>query len=165
MASILKLTEQEEKKIASRKSYRASMATLRKLAAGPMIYELDQLHSGDWDQFQIRNIGLTAQRRMAGRFGGDAQRMRQTTARVIERILGIVTTFWNKTELNVLSDFSLTLSMIPDLDRWSPDQKQGVVRIIQAKARGDESRYLRLMQKHQRLRKAILRLGSKVISS
>ena len=39
---ILKLVISEEKKIASRSNYRTSARTLRKLAAGPMIFELDK---------------------------------------------------------------------------------------------------------------------------
>lgn len=59
----LSLTEKEEQKIANRKGYRTPARTLRKLAESPMIFELDQTRAGDWDQFQVRRIGL----RMQGR--------------------------------------------------------------------------------------------------
>ncbi len=59
----LRLTEKEEQKIATRKGYRTSARTLRKLAESPMIFELDQKRAGDWDRFQVRKIGL----RMQGR--------------------------------------------------------------------------------------------------
>ena len=55
------LAEKEEQKIASRKGYRTSAATLRKLAASPMIFELNDQQRGDWDNFQIRNIGFKLQ--------------------------------------------------------------------------------------------------------
>ena len=57
----LQLSEKEEQKIASRKGYRTSAATLRKLAASPMIFELNDQQRGDWDNFQIRNIGFKMQ--------------------------------------------------------------------------------------------------------
>lgn len=59
----MRLTEKEEQKIATRKGYRTSARTLRKLAESPMIFELDQKRAGDWDHFQVRKIGLTMQGR------------------------------------------------------------------------------------------------------
>ena len=58
----LRLAETEEQKIATRKGYRTSAATLRKLAQSPMIFELDSERRGDWDRFQVRKIGFRAQR-------------------------------------------------------------------------------------------------------
>ena len=58
----LQLTLKEEEKIRTRKGYRTSPATLRKLARSPMIFELEEQRSGDWDRFQIRKIGFKAQR-------------------------------------------------------------------------------------------------------
>jgi len=55
---LLKLAEREEEKIASRKGYRTPPRTLRKLAEGPMIFQLRGTENHDWDRFQIRNIGL-----------------------------------------------------------------------------------------------------------
>jgi hypothetical protein len=57
----LQLTLKEEQKLRTRKGYRTSAATLRKLARSPMIFELDEKRSGDWDNFQIRKIGFRAQ--------------------------------------------------------------------------------------------------------
>jgi hypothetical protein len=55
---LLALAEKEEKKIASRKGYRTPPRTLRKLAKGPMIFQLRGTENHDWDRFQIRNIGF-----------------------------------------------------------------------------------------------------------
>ncbi|HET6972624.1 MAG TPA: hypothetical protein VFH96_01295, partial [Pyrinomonadaceae bacterium] len=59
---ILKVVLKEEEKIRTRKGYRTSAATLRKLARSPMIFELDEKRIGDWDRFQIRKIGFRVQR-------------------------------------------------------------------------------------------------------
>jgi len=159
-AALLKLTEQEERKIAGRKSYRTAAATLRKLAAGPMILELNQKQAGDWDRFQIRKAGLAVQRSMATKFRGDAQAMRRAAAKMVARALGTSTASWNETQLNVFGYFSVTLSLIPDLNEWSTGEKRAMVRIIQAKASSDESTYVKLMQQHDRLRAEVIRLGS-----
>ena len=57
----LQLAEKEEEKIRTRKGYRTPATTLRKLARSPMIFELDEKRTGDWDNFQIRKIGFRAQ--------------------------------------------------------------------------------------------------------
>ena len=59
---VLQLTLKEEEKLKTRNGYRTTAATLRRLAASPMIFELDSERSGDWDRFQIRKIGFKAQR-------------------------------------------------------------------------------------------------------
>ena len=58
----LQLAEKEEEKIRTRKGYRTSATTLRKLARSPMIFELDEERRGDWDRFQVRKIGFRALR-------------------------------------------------------------------------------------------------------
>ena len=58
-------------------------------------------------------------------------------------------------------NWSLVLGLIPDLSRWSPQEKQDVAKIIRAQASANEMRYLRLTQEAPRLRAELLRLGSK----
>ena len=57
----LQLALKEEEKLRTRKGYRTSATTLRKLARSPMIFELDEKRIGDWDNFQLRKIGFKAQ--------------------------------------------------------------------------------------------------------
>jgi hypothetical protein len=157
---ILKLVTREEKKMASRSGYRTSARMLRKLAAGPMIFELNKRNSGDWDRFQVRNIGLAVQRRMAAKFDGDAERMREDSMKTLMSMLDIKAEETG-VDRSVMSDFAVALSMVGDLGRWDKTEKETLARIIRAKARGDESSYLKLMQKHQKLRSAFIGLGSR----
>jgi hypothetical protein len=157
---ITKLMVKEEAKLASRRGYRTSPATLRKLAAGPMIFELDQTRTGDWDRFYLRNIGMAVQRRMSEKFSGDANRMREeTTARVVTA-LGIRPAELKPAALSALSDFAAALSLVDNIGSWNRDEKYGLKEIIEAKGGPAESRYLKLMQQHGRLRQAVIELGS-----
>jgi len=156
---ILKLVLKEEKKIAARPGYRTSARTLRKLAAKSMIYEQDKNNSGDWDRFQVRNLGLAVQRRMAAKYGGNAERFRSAAIKELTSALGLRTEKTLTAKLPVLSDFAVTLSLIEDFGDWSAAEKGALARLIYAKATSNESRYLKLMQKHSRLRAAMIRLG------
>jgi hypothetical protein len=157
---IEKLTENEERKIARRASYRTSARTLRRLAAGPMIWELNSGSRGDWDQFQVRNIGFNVQRQMAARFGGDAERMRQGSFEKLTSWLGLSLKGWNEFEKQALTELAVPLALIPNLDRWDRAGQQLLKEILIAKVKGDEARYLKLQQKHKRLRAAMIKLGS-----
>ncbi len=55
---------------------------------------------------------------------------------------------------------ALVLDRIPDLARWSRSERDAIVEIVRAKAGREEIRYLRLLQRHPRLRSAMIRLGS-----
>jgi hypothetical protein len=158
--TLLKLAKNEEQKIAKRASHRTAPQVLRRLAAGPMIFELEDAKTGDWDRFALRNIGLAVQRRMAARYQGAAVKIREDSVSSICRILSIRKSDFTKTEMATLSDFAVVLALIPDLDHWSKHDKDRLVGIVRAKAGADEARYLKLMQQHPRLRDALIKLGS-----
>jgi hypothetical protein len=164
-ADLQKLAEQEEKKIAADKKYRTPARTLKRLAAGHVFYELPGSEVGAWDKFSTRNIGLRVNKKMARDFDGDAVRMREHSRRALERILfpkssGLSTRSWTPLEKSAFENFALVLSQVAELRAWTREEKEDLVRIIRAKAKPDEMLYLHLTQRHRRLRKALLRLGS-----
>ena len=120
---VLKLVQKEEQKLATRSGYRTSARTLRKLAESPMTFELNQEQAGDWDRFQVRKIGLKAQRHKE-------------------------------------TGLAAVLALIPDLNRWSVDERKLLDLIVRAKTGAEERTYLELMQRHNRLRREIIKLGS-----
>jgi hypothetical protein len=158
---LAKLVQSEERKIEKRPGYRSSERTLRELATGHVLYEAPSAARGEWDRFHMRNLGLTAARQVGAQHEGDAERARSRSTKQVERSLGLDTSEWNNDERKALEGLSLVLALIPDLPRWSDEEKGAVARITRAKSGSDETRYLRLMQKHSRLRRAIIELGSK----
>jgi hypothetical protein len=160
-AELFKLVLSEEERIGSRKDYRTSASRLRKLASGHVLYEYGKTEAHGWDGFHMRNLGLAVQSRMSESFGGDAQKMRAASEREVERALGIGADELSEDEARAFSDWSLLLALIPDLSRWSDDEKRALAEITRAKAAPQETSYLRLLQKHIKLRKAIIKLGTK----
>jgi len=156
---LMKLALLEERKMSADPRQRTSAGTLRKLAAGHMLFEIADASVGDWDRFQARNVGLALQRRMAREFDGDAQKIRTHSVDFVERALGLRTRDWSEGERLALENLALVLAMIP-LDEWSSGDRQLAARIIEAKACGDEARYVQFMHGHSRLRDGIIRLGS-----
>ena len=73
--------------------------------------------------------------------------------------IGLQAEVWPRAGLPALQDFAVALSL-EDVRKWSLAEKQALVKVIRAKSGLDESNYLKLMQKHHRLRKEVIRLGS-----
>jgi hypothetical protein len=164
-ADLQRLAEREEQKIAADSKYRTPARTLKRLAAGHVFYDvsgtdLARSEVGAWDRFSTRNIGLRVNQRMARDFGGDAVRMREHSKRALERELGVSTSSWKPLEKAAFENFALVLTQVPGLHTWTQEEKEDLVRIIRAKAKPDEMLYLQLTQRHRRLRKALLTLGS-----
>ena len=97
---------------------------------------------------------------LEGRFADDAEKFRPAAVAGLACELGLSTNDWREVKLSVLNDFSMTLSLVKDLSQWNEVEKKALVKIIRAKTASDESSYLKLMQKHARLRNAMIRLGS-----
>ena len=157
--SLRKLTEAEEKKLATRRNYRTSPAVLRRLADNHLIFEMPGTTAGSWDRFQIRNLGLAVQRRMAREFAGDAKPIRRAATQTIMKICGAGLAE-KKSNERTLGDLSMVFALIPELGRWSAEERRDLARVISAKAGAEESQYLRVMQRHSRLRAEIIKLGS-----
>ncbi|MBZ5505961.1 MAG: hypothetical protein LAO78_10785 [Acidobacteriia bacterium] len=155
-----KLAQAEEKKVQANSKYRTPTRTLRRLSKAHVVYELPQAERGAWDRFSMRNIGLAVQRRMARDFNGDAESMRTSAATQVARDIGLNPSRLNRQEQIVFAEFAMALSLVPDLARWSADEKAGLCAIIAAKGSRTEQHYQHLLLKHARLRRALLRLGS-----
>ncbi len=159
---LMKLALAEEERIAANPAYRTSVRTLKKLATGHMILETatskHRAGRGEWDRFEVRNIGLALQRHLARDFGGDANKLRTASANFLKRALGLQCN--ESKTAQVFESLAPMLGMIPDVAHWNAADKQLAARIIHAKTKREESLYLKLMQRHKRLRAALIRLGS-----
>jgi hypothetical protein len=175
------LVDREERRIAERPGYRTPAATLKRIATCNLLYEVGRREAGGgrraiqsslpttdyrlptslWDRFHVRKLGLAANRRMARQFGGDAERIRSASTSGVARKLSVNPSRWKEGERNSFESYALVLDLIPDLARWSPREKRDLVEVIRAKAGRNEAAYLRRMQRHQRLREALIKLGSR----
>jgi hypothetical protein len=155
-----KLAQVEEKKVRANTKYRTSAATLRRLSKANVVYELPEADRGAWDRFSTRNIGLAVQKRMGRDFDGDAEAVRKDAVERLARIIKVDLKKLKPQAQIAFSDFAMVLSLVPDLSRWSSDDKDTLRQIIVAKAGRTEQSYMRLLPKNARLRAAILKLGS-----
>jgi len=159
---VARIVAAEEERVAARPGYRTPQRTLRRIATCNLLYEVGRRPAkSGWDRFHIRNLGLAVDRRMARRFGGDAQRIQRVSSERVARALEVSTRRWRGADREAFENWALVLDLIPDLAAWSRKEKEALVGILRAKAGRDEASYLRLLRRHVRLRAALLRLGSR----
>jgi hypothetical protein len=151
---LLKATQAEERKMANDPTHRTSAQTLRRLAAGHLLFDLAEGESCEWDQFEVRNIGLAVQRRMAREFGGDPHKMRAH----VEKTFAI-TPPEAETQGKLFKDLLLAVSTAADTFSWSRSDRDAAAQIFIAKSAPEEAQYLRKMQKHALLRASLITLG------
>ena len=146
LPEVVRVLEREECRLLKQPGYRTPATTLRTLAVGPLIFELPSAPQGDWDRFAVRNVALAAQR----------SHPEEAAARV-SKALGV--------KIGPHPEFlnlAMVLDQVPDLADWPEADKKVVMAIVRAKMGPDETLYLRLLQKHPRLRAELLRLGAGV---
>jgi len=148
------VAKREERKIAARLGYRTSARTLRKLATGHLFLELPGTTHGAWYRFRVRSIGFRVQRRMAREYDGDAARIRDRSAAILAQALGERLESWKDCARQAFEDFAMVLALVPGVKSWTTEEKRALVRIIRTKAGPEESRFLRSLQRHPRLREA-----------
>jgi hypothetical protein len=168
---LLALTEREEKKIAADGSYRTSARTLRKLAESHVFFEMKGSAAaqgnamGRWDTFSARTLGLAVQRSMAAKWDGDAEAMRRETSKWLAGVLGVNPAKLNAAERWAFDNFAPLLAVVPEVARWSKQEKRLLVEVIRAKAGADETAYLHLLQQHDRLSEALREIASRAESA
>src|SRR5579864_9693920 len=155
-----KLAQAEEKKVRANAKYRTAAATLRRLSKANVVYELPAAKRGAWDTFSMRNIGLAVQRRMAKDFDGNPDAMRKAAVAKLARIVKMDPRKLKPQTQVAFEDFATVLGLVPELDRWSSDEKDALREIITTKVGLTEFRYLQLLNRHNRLRKVVRNLGS-----
>ncbi len=158
--AVRELLAREERRIAKDSKHRSSRRTLERLVISNLIYDAPGTRQGEWDRFHVRKIGLGVNRRMRKR-GETAGRLREGAQARVARALRLSPRSFSPLERRFFSGLALVLDGVPDLRRWSAADRRAVGEIVRAKAGGSEGRYLRLLRRHELLRRELLRLGSR----
>jgi len=157
---LLHLVEREEQRITKDRSYRTPSRTLKRIAEGYAFYEVPGSKVGLWDRFSTRNIGLRVNRKMAAQYQGDMVRFTKAAGQRLARLLHMRVPEKSDPTYPAFRDFAMVASLIPDLPTWTAREQIDFQNLITAKVAANEMGYLHRLQKHDRLRAAMLTLGS-----
>ena len=86
--------------------------------------------------------------------------MRAAGERRVARALRLAPSRLTPRQKDAFERMAPVLDLIPDLPRWPRAERDAVAAVVLARAGAFERGYLRLLQRHGRLRDALIRLGS-----
>jgi hypothetical protein len=157
----VKRTAREELRAMKRDpSHRSDLRTLRKLVTANVFYFVRRERDDVLGRLPLGEIGLGIVRAVAGRFGSDREAAVRTASAEAARMLGLdhrrklsagEKLWWDR--------WSLLVAALPGLERWSAGERRALARVILAKGGRREADFVRLFDRHRKLRRAILKLA------
>jgi hypothetical protein len=142
--------------------HRSSRATLNKLSAKNMFFHLGRPRTDVRGLISLENIGLSVSRYLGGRFGADRERGVRACEEEAARLLGVRSASgFTAGERLAWRRWSPLILTLPDVDRWTPEEKRALAALARAKGGQRESDYLRLFDAHRTLRRALLKLAAR----
>jgi hypothetical protein len=140
--------------------HRSSLSTLQKLSSEPVFFYLDREKQDVLAKIPTEEVGLKISRLLADRFGADREKGVRTLSREAAQLLGVRTQrSWSVGERLAWERWSPLMVMLPGISRWRLQEKRALVQVVRAKGGRRESDYVRLFNKHRRLRRAIIKLA------
>ena len=146
--SLERLARREEALSAASPGRRTPPATLRRLAAAPLLLDVPGETPLLPDTFRLADLGRAAARRFAAS-GLSADAYAARAARRVSLALGLPRLDGPARE--ALLALAPVLTLVPGLAGWPRDAKETLARLVRSKAGRDELRCARLSAKHRRL--------------
>jgi hypothetical protein len=159
--AVSRLADAEQTKIDRDPAYRSSLATLARLARSEIYLPLTNEEVTPGRRLAVSGLAALVTDRIARDFHGDRGEALRSSAASVARILGVSRlSSWPASERRAFAQLSLLIALIPDLDRWSAIERGRLVDALRAKGGPSETRYVRLLAAHRRLRSSLIDLLS-----
>ncbi len=159
--TVKRLADDERRRLRRHPRERSSLATLQKLSAEYVFLHEARPRRDVLGVVSPGNVGLHISRFLAERVGRERERGVRACAREAARLLGVRSTRgWTDGERLAWERWSPLVLILPGVERWPPRDRQALVRVVKAKGGRRESEFVRLFDRHRRLRRAVVRLAA-----
>jgi hypothetical protein len=157
---VLRVLADEQAKIGADRGYRSPIPALKRLAAAEVFLTLPGGLAAPERRLRASDVSGLVARQVAREFEGDRRRAARASAARVGRALGAADrAAWPPAERRAFERMSLVAALIPDLAAWSPAERRALVAVMRAKGSGSERRYVRRLDAHRRLRRALEELA------
>ncbi|OGA19673.1 MAG: hypothetical protein A3H32_05540 [Betaproteobacteria bacterium RIFCSPLOWO2_02_FULL_63_19] len=153
-----RIMREELARMKSNPGHRSDRATLRRLAASHLFFDLDAARPGRLPP--LAEIGERVAGDLARRAGADRERAVKECSSEAMHLLGLrsLQGFTPGERLSWVRWAPLVASL-PGLSRWSAAEKRALVRIVRAKGGRRESDFVALFAAHPKLERALFEVG------
>ncbi|MFH0945040.1 MAG: hypothetical protein V2A76_07565, partial [Planctomycetota bacterium] len=156
---VLALLQGELKRMKQDPSHRSSETTLDKLSSDYLYLTLTRSQERVLGSYSLGHVGLRVTRSLAERFGADREAGIATCWREAASLLKTPTRGITAGERFAWKRWSPIIALIPDLEKWPASDRKALAAAVRAKGGRRESDFVPLLEGHQRLRRALLRLA------
>jgi len=154
------LVDEELARIAADRTYRTSTARLNRMAAKYMFLDIGKRRQDTLGRLDLGRIGLHVSSHLAELGGADREAAVAACVRSSKHTLGCGSTrSWSTAERQAFERWAPLVQVLPGLATWPVSAKRALIQVIRAKAGQRESDFVRLFDKHARLRSALAELA------
>lgn len=156
----LALFRREERAIRRDPGHRSSLATLKRLAEQNVYWSSGPRRTDVIGLFPLETIGLAASAYLSGRFRADRERGEEVSADEVARLVGIRR--WRSLpagERLAFRRWAPVVRVLPGVERWTAKARRDLGRVVRAKGGRRESDFVRMLDAHRPLRRALRRLA------
>jgi hypothetical protein len=149
-----RILQQELVRMKAEPNHRSDRATLRRLAAWPLFFDLDPAYPARLPP--IAETGERVAQDLARRAGADRERALKECSREAMHRLGLRTLQgFTPDERLAWTRWSPLIVTLPDLARWSAAEKRALVHVVRAKGGRREGDFVELFAAHPRLARSL----------
>ena len=154
---IRRLARRELRRMKTRPSHRSSKRTLQRLAEDYLYFETPKARAPFWPR--IAELGAKTARHLAGLAAADRETALRLCLEETRRLLNAPPRRAPAEVLAAWENWSPIVSILPDIERWSREERVNLAKVISAKGGRRDSDYLALFDKHPQLGPALRRLA------
>ena len=155
------LVRAELQRLEANPGQRSSPRTLHKLAAEYVFLHAGRPRADVLGRVSLGNIGLRVSRLLAARGGADRERAVRESSREAARLLGVrAFGAWSPGERLAWERWSPLIAAMEGVERWPAADRRALIDVVRAKGGRRESDFVRLFDRHRRLRRAVLGLAA-----
>lgn len=153
---VLALMEAELARMRREPSHRTTIATLQRLAAATVYWSAGKLRDDVIGEFPIGSVGLAVTDYLAERFGADRERGARVCEREAAALCGVKGQgAWTREERLAFRRWAPLILILPGVTGWSAPERRALAEVARQKGGLRESDYVRALDGHRRLRRAL----------
>jgi hypothetical protein len=154
-----RLAKSENEKRRTRKNYRSSASTLRRLARAPMFLNLGRRRKDVLGQIELEACSLAVTDYLSRHHGSERARAEVECAKTVCAWLAIDQSKLSAGQRLWLRRWGPVVVSLGSVPNWPQSEKTALRAVLLAKGGEEESRYVHLFDRHRPLREALLKLS------
>ncbi|MBK7584981.1 MAG: hypothetical protein IPI67_32925 [Myxococcales bacterium] len=160
-AGASKLLRSELRKIAKNPKHRSSRSVLRRLASGYLFHHLAEPRNDVAGKLPLARFSLVVSRHLGQRFGSDRERGLRVCAEEFGELTGVVLGQLTPDERVAWERWAPLALALPGVTSWSKAELRALGAVVRAKGATNEQDFARRLDRHRRLRAALVAVAGR----